>query len=187
MAFFNKQDILIKSICQKSISLDDSFISFLSDCLIDFNKLSIICYYHKNLFTNLLLFYQYLITNNNITPKDVLKMKHNNFSLFRKYLIKNKFSPFLNKYSADMFHNLWFPSSSNSSQLLLSSLNSYHTSISSTFYIYQNPKMSHQYINFLDNFYRSFHPVYEKAADTDSILVARKIRLFPSPNYIDLF
>ena len=89
MAFFNKQDILINSICQNSISLDDSFISFLSDCFIDFNKLSIICYYHKNLLTNLLLFYQYLITNNNITSQDVLKIKDNHFSLFKKYLIKN--------------------------------------------------------------------------------------------------
>ena len=187
MTFFNKQDLLINSICQNSISLDHSFISFLSDCLIDFDKLSITCHYHSNLLTNLLLFYQYLISNNNIISEDVLKIKDNHFSLFKKYLIKNDFSPFLNKHSADLFHNLWFPLISNSSQLDRSSLNGYYTSSNATFYIYQDPNMSSQNVKFLDNFYRSFHPVYEKPADTDSILVARKIRLFPSPNYIELF
>ena len=91
MTFLNEQDNLIESICQNSIHTKDAIVSFLSSVLINFDQLSDISHYNENLITNLLLFYQYLITNNNIIPKDVLNMSQNQFSLFSKYLIKNKF------------------------------------------------------------------------------------------------
>ena len=198
MSHQSMQENIMVSLTKLSEDDKNPIVSRIAQLLVAIDDTTSLDHCHKNLILNLLSIVEYLVENKkmisndklNIYKKNIHHTKSTVISHLESILIDLNLSPFLNKYSMDMFHMLWYHLTTDLPDLITTSLSGYSNNSTVGFRLYRNPNLSQKNKNYLKTLYQSLrHLPLENTVEEgiDNILVSRKIRLLPSKNYIDLF
>ena len=184
MSSHTKNSHIIKSITKYYSADNNKIMSNLISLLLDIKLLKTL---PKNILRNLLFIVKSLAENKNtISSKDPSII-----SYLESTLINHNLSPFFNKYSIEMFHNLIFPKNNSLFNTVPVNLPGYSTYTEKTiahFILYDYSNLINDNRSYIKSFYKSLPDLRaEKMTDTKSILVARKIRLKPSNKYLEIF